>query len=110
MRRASLTAVELDLLMAEFDKIEHDIVNLSSILELAYGPAWSGGGLRLAQVVRALKVKVEDHGYDQLSSDDRAAFQNAQLRRPSIPRARSALEMTVRKRSGLHPRSRLIDL
>ena len=108
--------------MAEFDKVEHDIVNLSSILGLAYGPAWSGGGLRLAQVVRALKVKVEDHGYDQLSSDDRAAFQNAQLRRPFTPRAPSALEMTVIARAvstrddsqkaerTVHPRSRLIDL
>lgn len=105
MHRVSLTAVELDLLMAEFDKIEHDIVNLSNVLGLAYGSAWSGRGLRLAQVVRALKVKVEDHGYDQLCSDDRAAFQNAQLGRPCIPRAASALEMTVRERSGLHPRS-----
>ena len=45
-RRASLTPVELDLLMAEFDKIEHDIVNLGNILGLAYGPAWSGRALR----------------------------------------------------------------
>jgi hypothetical protein len=100
-----LTAVELDLLMAEFDKIEHDLVNLSNILGLAYGLAWSGRGLRLAQVVHALKVKVEDHGYDQLCSDDRAAFQNAQPRRPCTQRAASALEMKVRERSGLHPRS-----
>ena len=104
-RRASLTAVELELLMAEFDKIEHDIVNLSNILGLAYGPAWSGRGLRLAQVVNALNEKVEDHGYDQLCSDDRASFQNGQLRRPCTRRAPSALEMTVRERSGLHPRS-----
>ena len=97
-RRASLTGGELDRLMAEFDEIEHGIVNLSNVLGLAYGPGWCGRGLRLAQVLRALKEKVEDHGYDQLCSNDRAAFQSAQDRRPSIPRTPSALEMTVRKR------------
>jgi hypothetical protein len=97
-RRASLTGNELDRLMAEFDEIEYDLVNLSNVLGLAYGTDWCGRGLRLAQVLRALKEKVEDHGYDQLCSDDRAAFQSAQDRRPSIPRTPSALEMTVRER------------
>ena len=96
--RASLTGDELDRLMAEFDEIEYDIVNLSHVLELAYGTDLCRRGLRLAQVLRALKEKVEDHGYDQLCSDDRAEFQSAQDRRPSIPHTPSALEMTVRER------------
>ena len=96
--RASLTGDELDRLMAEFDEIEHDLVNLSTVLGLAYGTDWCRRGLRLAQVLRALKEKVEDHGYDQLCSDDRAAFQSAQDRRPSTPRTPSALEMTVKDR------------
>ena len=108
-RRASLTGVELDQLMAEFDEIENDIVNLSNVLGLAYGLDWSGRGLRLAQLIRALKVKVEDHGYDQLCADDCAVFQRAQDRRPRSPRTLSALEMTVRERSGRHPRFELRD-
>ncbi len=113
-RRASLTGVELDQLMAEFDEIENDMVNLSNVLGLAYGLDWSGRGLRLAQLIRALKVKVADHvrrrgGYDQLCSDDCAVFQRAQDRRSCSPRTPSALEMTVRERSGRYPRFELRD-
>ena len=108
-KRAFLTGVELDQLMAEFDEIENDMVNLSNVLGLAYGLDWRGRGLRLAQLIRALKVKVEDHGYDQLCSDDCAVFQRAQGRRPCSPRTPSALEMTVGERSGRHPRFGLRD-
>jgi hypothetical protein len=53
-RLVSLTGVELDQLMAEFDEIENDMVSLSNVLGLAYGLDWSGRGLRLSQLIRAL--------------------------------------------------------
>lgn len=97
-RLAPVIGAELSDLMAEFDRIENDIISLSSIIGAAYGLDWCGRGLRLAQLLRALKVRVEDHGYDRLSCQDRAAFQSAQHNGQPVPQTLSALEIVIKAR------------
>jgi 8-oxo-dGTP pyrophosphatase MutT (NUDIX family) len=90
-----LIGAELSELVAEFDRIEAEITNLGKLIGTAYGPDWRSRGLRIAQLVRALRVRVEDHGYDCLSSQDRALFQNVQRDRPNISQIPSALEISI---------------
>jgi hypothetical protein len=59
---------ELSELVAEFDRIEAEMINLGQLIGAAYGADWRSRGLRIAQLVHALKVRVEDYGYDRLSS------------------------------------------
>jgi hypothetical protein len=61
--------------MIKFDRIEKDLISLSNIMGPAYGLDWCSRGLRLAQLLRALEVRVEDHVYDRLFCQDRANFQ-----------------------------------
>ena len=97
-RREPLIESELSALITEFNRIEIDLARLSDMIGAAYGRDWGGRGLRIAQLVRALSVRVEDHGYDRLSSQDRAAFQNAQRSRWSRLQTLSALETTIEAR------------
>ena len=62
--------------------------------------------MRLAQLLRALKVRVEDHGYNRLSCQDRANFQTAPHSGLLVPQTPSALEIEIKFRRAKQRKAR----